>query len=67
MLPFTSHWTLGFSRTVGHRYRNDCPTVEPMADGRYLIRAADGSEPGTADAAGGVALVLSALEQAPPA
>jgi hypothetical protein len=65
LLPYTSHWTLHFSRTVGYPYRNDCPHVEPLDDGRYLIRTADGRELGTADAAGSVALVLTALDEQP--
>ncbi|SCL44506.1 hypothetical protein GA0070606_0323 [Micromonospora citrea] len=62
LLPYTSHRTLRFSRTVSLPYSDDCPFVEPLRDGRYLVRAADGRELGTADAAGGVALVLAALD-----
>ena len=61
LLPYTSHWTLCFSRSAGYPYSNDCPVVEPLDDGRYRVRAADGRELGIADAAGSVALALTAL------
>ncbi|MEU6076253.1 DUF6193 family natural product biosynthesis protein [Micromonospora sp. NPDC047074] len=61
LLPYTSHWTLRFSRTVGHPYSRELPSVHPLADGRYRVITTDGHELGTADAAGCVALVLTAL------
>jgi hypothetical protein len=61
LLPFTSHGTLGFSRTIGHPHSGDCPWVEPLDEDRYLVRAADGRELGTAGPAGSVALVVAAL------
>ncbi|MEU8421096.1 DUF6193 family natural product biosynthesis protein [Micromonospora sp. NPDC048835] len=62
LMPFTSHGTLGFSRTVGHPYSGDCPWVEPLEDDRYLVKAPDRRrECGTGDAARSVALVLAGL------
>lgn len=61
-MPFTSRWTLGFSRTVGYPCSGDCPWVEPLDGDRYLVTAADRRrELGTADAARSVALVLARL------
>jgi hypothetical protein len=65
LLPYTSHEALCFSRTVGYPYGNDCPLVVPLDDGRYLVKTADGRDLGTADAAGSVALVLTALDEQP--
>jgi len=65
LLPYTSHQTLHFSRTVGYPYSNDCPLVVPLDDGRYLVKSADGRDLGTADAVGSVALVLTALGEEP--
>ncbi|RKN41416.1 DUF6193 family natural product biosynthesis protein [Micromonospora endolithica] len=62
LMPFTSHWNLGFSRTVGYPYSGDCPWVEPLDGDRYRVTAADRRrELGTADAARSVALVLAEL------
>ncbi|MCG5442703.1 DUF6193 family natural product biosynthesis protein [Micromonospora sp. NIE79] len=62
LMPFTSHGTLGFSRTVGYPYSGDCPWVEPLDGDRYRVTAADRRhEWGTADAARCVALVLAGL------
>jgi hypothetical protein len=65
LLPYTSHWTLLFSRTAGYPYSRDCPSVQPLDDGRFLVTTADGHELGTTDAAGAVALVLTALSDQP--
>jgi Family of unknown function (DUF6193) len=64
LLPFTSMGTLGFSRTVGYPYSDDCPWVTPTDDDCYVVQTHDGRELGTADAAGSVALVLAALDAA---
>jgi len=61
LLPYTSHGTLHFSRTASYPYSSDCPSVQPLDDGRFVVTAADGGELGTADAAGAVALVRTAL------
>ncbi|GHJ47955.1 hypothetical protein Cs7R123_52970 [Catellatospora sp. TT07R-123] len=61
--PFTSHWTLCFSRTVTYPWSRDCPSVDPLLEpGTYRVLAADGRELGVADAAGCLALVLAELD-----
>ncbi|MEO3746302.1 DUF6193 family natural product biosynthesis protein [Plantactinospora sp. B5E13] len=66
LMPFTSHWRLGFSRTVGYPYSGDCPWVIPLDDGRYQVRAADGREWGIGDATASLNLVLAALDDPTP-
>lgn len=66
LLPFTSHQTLGFSRTVGYPYNGDCPWVTPVDGERFVVKSADGRVLGTADAVGSVALVLAALDEGDP-
>lgn len=61
LFPFTSMGTLGFSRTAGYPHSDDCPWIRPLGDDRYLVTGPDGRVLGTADAAGSVALALSAL------
>jgi hypothetical protein len=61
LLPFTSRGTLGFSKTPGYPYSGGYPWVTPVGVDRYLVTGPDGGELGTADAAGGLALVLAAL------
>jgi hypothetical protein len=65
LLPYLSGDALRFSRTAGYPFTKDCPMIEPLGEGRYLVRAADGREIGTADAAGSVALVLASLDEEP--
>jgi hypothetical protein len=61
LLPLNSHEVLGFSRTVGYPHSGDYPWVAALDDGRYQVTTADGGALGTADAAGSVTLVLTAL------
>lgn len=62
LLPYTSHWTLRFSRTPRWPYSGDHPTVAPVeAPGRYLVRTPDGRTYDETDAAGALALVLAKL------
>jgi Family of unknown function (DUF6193) len=65
LLPLTSHEVLGFSRTVGYPYSGDCPWIAALDDGRYLVETAEGRALGTADAAGSVALAVTALGEEP--
>jgi hypothetical protein len=60
--PYTSHWTLCFSRTPRWPYTREHPTVTPVeAPGRYLVRTRDGRTYDETDAAGALALVLAEL------
>lgn len=60
--PYTSHWTLCFSRTPRWPYSRYHPTVDPVeAPGRYLVRTRDGRTYDETDAAGALAIVLAEL------
>jgi Family of unknown function (DUF6193) len=41
--PYTSLFTLGFSRTTGYPFPRDCPHAEPIGNGLYRVTSADGS------------------------
>lgn len=60
--PFTSHWTLRFSRTPRWPYNSDHPTVTPVeAPGKYLVGTRDGRTYDETDAADALSLVLAEL------
>lgn len=64
LLPYTSHSTLRFSRSVSRPPDSSrLPTVHPLPDGRYRVTTAGGRELDAADAAVAVALVLAALDE----
>ena len=35
--------TLGFSRCTEYPFTDDCPTIQPLGDGRYRVTLADKS------------------------
>ena len=41
--PFTSLFTLCFSRTTGYPFTRDCPHAEPTGKDLYRVTSADGS------------------------
>jgi hypothetical protein len=41
--PFTSHFSLCFSRTTGYPFSRDCPHAYPIGSGLYRVTSADGS------------------------
>ena len=51
LFPFTSLYTLCFSRCTGYPYTSDTPTVVPIGDDKYEVRRADGSPIGSGTAA----------------
>ena len=61
LVPFTSHWILGFRSTVGFPSEIRAWVV-PMDSGLYQVKTVHNREIGIADAAGSVALVLQALD-----
>lgn len=62
--PYTSHWTLRFSRTAQWPYCHDLPAVAPVATpDRYVVRTGDGRVHDETDAAGALRLVLANLPE----
>ncbi|QDT99899.1 DUF6193 family natural product biosynthesis protein [Gimesia aquarii] len=43
LLPTSSMSILGFSRCTEYPYTDDCPTTQPLGDGKYRITLIDGS------------------------
>lgn len=64
LLPCTSHERLGFSRTTGYPYTNECPAVFPLGDGRFRM---DGAAAGVSPVDGDAASIAEALDAALPA
>ena len=60
LFPFTSMWTLSFSRCTGFPYTTDCPAVTPVAD-LYVVRRPDGTESAPLDCRAAVRALLDAL------
>lgn len=62
LFPYTSLWTLCFSRCTGYPFTKDTPTVTPIADKQqYLVRASDGMELGAGSASEALKMVLEHL------
>ncbi|MFC7242116.1 DUF6193 family natural product biosynthesis protein [Catellatospora aurea] len=62
--PYTSHWTLCFSRTEQWPYSQDLPMVDPVATpDRYVVRLRDGRVHAETDAADTLRLVLAELPE----
>ncbi|GIG05924.1 DUF6193 family natural product biosynthesis protein [Catellatospora coxensis] len=62
--PYTSHWTLRFSRTEKWPYCRDLPAVDPVATpDRYVVLTADGRVHAETDAAGALRLVLAEVPE----
>ncbi|MEV6814780.1 DUF6193 family natural product biosynthesis protein [Micromonospora sp. NPDC051296] len=60
--PYTSHWTLRFSKKQDWPFSLDLPMVDPAsAPDRYVVRARDGRAHDETDAAGALRLVLAEL------
>ena len=59
LFPFTSHYTLHFSRTTGFPFTNDCPYASPIGDNRF--RAYHSGNPGEPIGEGDASEVISML------
>ncbi|MFC6021423.1 DUF6193 family natural product biosynthesis protein [Plantactinospora solaniradicis] len=60
--PYTSHWTLCFSRTQEWPYSLDLPVVDPVTTPhRYVVRTRDGRASPETNAAGTLRLLLTEL------
>lgn len=62
LFPYTSLWTLCFSRCTGYPFTKDTPTVTPIVGNQqYLVRASDGMELGAGSASEALKMVLEHL------
>ncbi len=61
--PFTSHWTLHFSRCTGFPFSDDCPSITPVETGLYTVSDASRTP---IDTLGAEAAVLLAASYLPP-
>lgn len=61
--PYTSHWTLHFSRSAGYPFSSDCPSITPLETGLYMVSGASGT---LIDITGAEAAVLLTVNYLPP-
>lgn len=61
LFPFTSLYTLHFSRTTGYPFTNDCPFAVPIGNGRFRAVEHTGEVIGEGNAAEVIAMLVTHL------